>query len=652
MIVKFAHPERLWLFAAMAVLVLWWLRSLWRRRRSWQALAQRGRPPREGAVWWLLTIACLIVAVAQPRWGRVGPAPAPGHDVVFLVDVSRSMGAEDAVPSRLGVALEYAEKLVDALGTGLDNRAAVVAFAGRGLLRCPLTENLGAVKAALRRLRPGAVQPGGTDLAAGLDAALEALGTESHAQGQSIVIFSDGEDLADRWKSRLDLLLDREVTVYAVTIGDADRGHPVPARPDSSERLTYQGKPVESRRSDAALRAIADQTKGVVVALGLASGDPTVLYRNQIEPSARRKELVPRVADMAEHFGVFLGGALSCIIAACWPPRRGWSWPVRLGWGWTWFLAWPWSRRARLSRRLARDVARFMLVLAAGPILALTIGAAQPPSNKEARRSAARQASPANMTPTVPSTPRARESVDQGRAAYAAGKYEAALSAFEEAVRFAPDDAIPRYDTAAALFALGRFDEARVQYREARKLADAALATKIDYALGNTALALRDVPAAIAAYDSCIASTATGRDLDAVRQDAAINREFAVRQAQSPAIPQEPGADESSPSRPGGRRSSDRRSGGDEPFDESDSGDESSATTPGSDQESRQDSRERIRRRRASASSGGRNTPPAAGGGTPEDRLDAALANLRDAQSRRLPDDNPPPTPGSDGRDW
>ncbi len=120
------------------------------------------------------------------------------------------------------------------------------------------------------------------------------------------MIFSDGEDLADRWKTRLDLLLDREVTVYAVTVGDADRGHPVPAGPNAGEKLTYRGQPVESRRSDAALRTIAEQTKGVVVALGLSSGDANVLYRNQIEPSARRKAQVPRVADMAERFGVFL----------------------------------------------------------------------------------------------------------------------------------------------------------------------------------------------------------------------------------------------------------------------------------------------------------------------------------------------------------
>ena len=79
------------------------------------------------------------------------------------------------MPNRLAVAVEAAESLVDALAREPANRAAVVAFAGRGVLRCPLTENLGAVLDALHRLRPGAVRPGGTDLGAALDAALEAV---------------------------------------------------------------------------------------------------------------------------------------------------------------------------------------------------------------------------------------------------------------------------------------------------------------------------------------------------------------------------------------------------------------------------------------------------------------------------------------------
>jgi Ca-activated chloride channel family protein len=127
----------------------------------------------------------------------------------------------------------------------------------------------------------------------------------------------------------LDRLLQREVIVYAVTIGDADKGHAVPSDPGDGQPMVYRGKPVESRRFDATLREIAEQTKGLVIPLGLATGDPSLLYRKQIEPSARRRGQVPRVADMAERFPLFLVAALSCLFAACWPRaaagRGGWA---------------------------------------------------------------------------------------------------------------------------------------------------------------------------------------------------------------------------------------------------------------------------------------------------------------------------------------
>ena len=644
----FAYPERLWLLAAWAVLALWAIRGRWRRRRGWTALAQRGRPPREGALWWLVAIACLIVALAQPQWGRLGPPPLPpGHDVVLMVDVSRSMGAEDAVPDRLAVAVEFAVKLVEALGEEPDNRAAVVAFAGRGVLRCPLTENLGAVVDALRRLRPGSVQPGGTDLGAGLDAALEALGTDEHAEGQAIVVISDGEDHAERWKPRLDRLVRREVVVYAVTIGDAEQGHSVPSGPGDSRPLVYQGKAVESRRSDAALREVAEQTKGLVIPLGLSSGDPGVLYHKQIEPSARRRAQVPRASEMAERFPVFLAAALSCLVAACWPPGRGWSWPWswRIGWGWSW--PWAWTRRAGRRRSAEAVALAGLIAVAAG----LIVGAGQPPEPAPAKPAAEAPAPPAASGRSIS----ASEAVAHGRAAYDAAKMEEALTAFEEAVRSAPASAIPRYDAASALFQLGRYEEARARYEEARARADDDLRTKIDYAMGNTALALGDVTGAIAAYDACIGSTARGAGLEVVRQDATINREFAYQQAQTPSIPQGQGPDDPSSSRRSRRPASpDRPPGGEEA---SAGGDDDSGPTAGGtngeDEAEKDAARTRPRRRRTGGGGGGRTTPPGASGESPEDRLDAALDDIRSAQeSRRLPDEPPPASPGSDGRDW
>jgi Ca-activated chloride channel family protein len=583
----------------------------------------------------------------------MGPPPAPGHDVVFLVDVSRSMGVEDAVPDRLSVAVEYAIKLVDALWEGPANRAAVVAFAGRGVIQCPLTENLGVVVDDLRHLRPGMVQPGGTDLGAGLDAALEALGTDEHAEGQSIVVLTDGEDLADRWKPRLDRLLQREVIVYGVTIGDAEHGHTVPSAKGADRPVTFQGKAVESRRSDSVLRQVAEQTKGTIIPLGLSTGDPTLLYRKQIEPSARRRAQVPRISEMAERFPLFLVAALSCIVAACWPPRRGWSplWPWGLGWGGISPRAWI----ARLGRRRASAAARAGLIFAAA---GLVIGAGQAPGTKdadEANRPDAPAVKGGASTAARGRSGSAREAVERGRAAYEAQRLEEALGAFEGAIAAAPESAVPRYDAGAALFALRRYEEARARYTEARALAGEALRTKIDYAMGNTELSLGNVPAAIAAYDTCIASKARGAGLDEVRRDAEINRDFAYQQAQTPSIPQGQGPEDGAASRrPAGRRSPDGPPDGQDPSAEGDDETGPSAGAPNAQDEAEKEGRNRTRRRRRpGGGAGDRTTPPGATGQSPEDRLDAALENIRAAQSsRRLPEEPPPPSSGSDGRDW
>ena len=225
----FAEPGRLLLLLAAPVVAGLIALGLHRRRVAWRLLGLAGNPPPTGVwAWWFAAIG-LIFALAEPRWGRVpGSELPPGHDVVILADVSRSMAAEDAVPDRLGLAISAARGLVDQLKREPGDRSAVVAFAGRAVARCPLTDNLDAVLDSLGELRPGMIEPGGTDLGSGLATALDAFDSTEHAEGRSIVVLSDGEDHAESWPAVVERLVAAGVVAHVVAIGDAEKPTPVP----------------------------------------------------------------------------------------------------------------------------------------------------------------------------------------------------------------------------------------------------------------------------------------------------------------------------------------------------------------------------------------------------------------------------------------
>jgi Ca-activated chloride channel family protein len=381
------------------------------------------------------------------------------------------MAAEDAVPNRLGLAVDAARSLVEALGREPGERVAVVAFSGRAVVRSPLSENLGAALDVLKELRPGDVTPGGTDLGAGLTTALDAFDSDEPANNRLIVVFSDGEDHAGQVEAAAKRLHEAKAVVHSVAIGDQEQGSVVPAGA-SRGPLVYHGQTVVSRRSDLAFDTLSRFTGGVVLRVGLARVDLGSLYRSKIAPSERQKreELFP--PERAERFPLFLAAAMGCGLIGAWPDKR----------------------------RGAFFAVLFLLPIAAAP----------------SGRSAA-------------------EIVTLGNAAYATGDFPGALRLFETAVALDPTSPLPRYNAASALFRLGRYAEAEARYREARERADPGLRTKIDYALGNVSLARHNITEALAHYDDCLSSSVAGAAYDAVRRDAAINRRFAARRRLPPA---------------------------------------------------------------------------------------------------------------------
>jgi len=504
----------------------------------------------------------------------------PGNDLVLVLDVSRSMGAADAVPDRLGAAIEAAGSLIASPGDEGGDRVAVVAFAGRGVLRCPLTGNLGAAADTLKLLRPGGVRPGGTDLGAGLDAAFDAFDDGDHAGGRSVVVFSDGEDLVGRWPAAVERLRARGVVVHTVAVGDREVGQTVPSVPgEPSEPVRYHGALVLSRRSDEALAAVSRATGGAFVPLGTASVDLGTLYRTRIEPAARDARKPRPVQARVERFPLFLLAALALILTA-------------VGTG--------------------RPVGAFLR--GGGLVLSIALAGAVPAGG------------PAG-------------SVARGRVAYAAGRYGDALTSFRDALRLAPGEPAASYDVAATCFQLRRYDEARSLYLAARERAGPVLRVKIDYALGNTAVAAGDLNRAAGHYDACLGSEAAGEGLDRVRRDAAVNLRFVLEQTRraEATAGSETRAKQKGPQ---GRPGRGEPGGGAEPPPSSGVG---SQKTDGARGETRSGARGT-----GGAGGSGHAAPRA---GSPEEQLAGALNDVREARRMRI-EEADPEDERDDRKDW
>jgi Ca-activated chloride channel family protein len=271
---RFAAPEMLWTLLGVPLLAAaLWGAALARRR----ALARFGggipylsrftrqtSAHRRAVKGLALCFAAAfgVLAAARPQWGAgTETVNRKGIDLAIVVDTSRSMGAEDVPPNRLARAVREASLLLDALG---GDRVALVTFAGKPALACPLTLDHEAVKLFLEELDTEAVSVPGTALAEALAEAARALGPGpapgTEAKARAIVVLSDGEDHEGGIEAAARSLHQSGVVVYGIGCG-TEGGTPIPEGGGAYKR-DENGKPVTTRLDERPLRQLALETGG------------------------------------------------------------------------------------------------------------------------------------------------------------------------------------------------------------------------------------------------------------------------------------------------------------------------------------------------------------------------------------------------------
>lgn len=198
MVVK--SPHYLWLLFALIPLGFLWYFSFKRGIRDLLAVAGRWRFQSMKDVYlfktffsyllFLLFYISAVLALADFRWGDdLEKETRRGQEIVFLLDISRSMLATDVNPSRLVRAKAAIRSLA---GRFEQSRFALVVFKGAGLMLVPLTEDTYALDMFLEHLSPDIMTAPGSDLQQGLETALASFSGEP-GRYRAILLFTDGE---------------------------------------------------------------------------------------------------------------------------------------------------------------------------------------------------------------------------------------------------------------------------------------------------------------------------------------------------------------------------------------------------------------------------------------------------------------------------
>jgi Ca-activated chloride channel family protein len=260
-----------------------------------------------------LGLFVLTIVMAASREGTRAPpreARYSGIDLMVCLDVSRSMLAEDVLPSRLRRAQQEVLALA---GRAQGDRLGLVVFAGDARLQVPLTQDVLSFASLLAAAHPDDVGRGGTDLGAALALALEALPKDAKRYA-AILLFSDGEDLAGRGLTVAATAAERGIPIYCVGLG-SPQGSKITLESDGGTRYLrdQSGEDVLSVLDLRGLREIAARTGGEAARLVGAATPAVDFYEGRILSASRET----RFGDSDPHGGLPLQLPL-LFVFLCW----------------------------------------------------------------------------------------------------------------------------------------------------------------------------------------------------------------------------------------------------------------------------------------------------------------------------------------------
>lgn len=326
------------LLAIPVVLVLFLLLLVWKRRTQKRfadtELFKKLSPnrsifkPTVKIVVICLAIACMSFALVNPKVGtKLETVKREGVDVVFALDVSTSMLAEDIAPNRLEKSKQLVTQIINSLA---GDRIGIIGYAGSAFPQVPITTDFSAAKLFLSGMNTDMVSSQGTAITQAIQLA-ETFYDDEAQTNRVLFLISDGEDHEGNFQDIASEAAKKNIKIYTIGVGSPE-GAPIPIK--NNDILQYykrdqNNEQVVTRLDEQTLKEIAKVGNGQYI-----NGSKTKQVVDQVTAVLNgmdKKEFeAKQFTDFKDQFQWFLAGALFLLILDIFLLERKTAWVKRL----------------------------------------------------------------------------------------------------------------------------------------------------------------------------------------------------------------------------------------------------------------------------------------------------------------------------------
>ncbi|WP_343488371.1 VWA domain-containing protein [Allomuricauda sp. d1] len=298
------------------VILLFLMLQVWKRSKQRQFASQRllkRLAPDKSAfkgtlklIIFLLGISFLVLGLVNPKIGtKLETVKREGVDIVFAVDVSKSMLAEDIAPNRLEKAKRLVSEIINQLAS---DRIGIIAYAGQAYPQLPITTDYGAAKMFLQAMNTDMLSSQGTAINSAIDLATTFYNDEEQTN-RVLFIISDGEDHSGGTSLQaVENALENGIRVFTIGVGKT-KGSPIPIKRNGvveSLKKDAQGEVVISRLNEPVLAELADIGNGLYIN-GSNTEEAVEIIKEQLNQMDKKEFEAKQFAEYKDQFQWFLG---------------------------------------------------------------------------------------------------------------------------------------------------------------------------------------------------------------------------------------------------------------------------------------------------------------------------------------------------------